>query len=150
MVISHPPASLIFSPLFAAYAGYLLFTRQTNARAATALLPAGLLAVGLAAFYLLPAVAELHLIRSGELTQEGYDYHRHFVLATQWVPGGWGFGASVEGARDGISFQVGVGQWLAIGVAAMVAVADLVRRAVTGAHSSCCSGCRSPPAQCSS
>ena len=131
MAVSHPPTSLILSPVFVAYTVYLLLTRRTSIRAGAALLPAGFLAGGLAAFYLLPAIVELHLIRSGALTSDGFDYHRHFVAARQWLPIGWGFGGSDEGLNDGMSFQLGPAQWLALGMAAVVSAANLLRRSAT-------------------
>jgi len=131
MVISHPPTCLIFSPLFAGYIGCLVVSRQTTGRAVAALVPAGLLGLGLAAFYVLPAIAELHLIRSAELTRESYDYHRHFVFPKQWLTYGWGLGSSVEGLKDGMSFQIGIVQWVAMALAMVIVAADLVRRNVT-------------------
>ena len=131
MAVSHPPMSLILSPVFLAYTVYLLLTRRTSIRAGAALLPAGFLAGGLAAFYLLPAIAELHLIKSAALRSGGYDYHLHFVAARQWLPLGWGFGGSVEGLDDGMSFQLGPAQWLALGLAAVVSTVSFLRRRAT-------------------
>jgi hypothetical protein len=131
MAVSHPPMSLILSPVFLAYTVYLLLTRRTSIRAGAALLPAGFLAGGLAAFYLLPAIAELDLIKSAALRSGGYDYHLHFVAARQWLPLGWGFGGSVEGLDDGMSFQLGAAQWLALGIAAIVSAVHLLRRSAT-------------------
>ena len=131
MLVSHPPTSLIFSPLFAGYVLCLVLTRQTTGGAVAALVPAALLGLGLAAFYIVPAIAELHLIRSAELTHEGYDYHRHFVFPRQWLTYGWGSGSSVEGVKDGMSFQIGIAQWVAIALAMTVVAADVIRRTVT-------------------
>jgi hypothetical protein len=131
LVVSHPPTALILSPLFLVYAVYLLLMRRTSMHAAAALLPAAFLAAGLAAFYLIPAIAELHLIRSATLMSGGLDFHRHFVMAKQWLPLGWGFGMSVEGPGDGMSFQIGLAQWLALGIATAVSVVKLLRRTAT-------------------
>ncbi len=131
LVISHPPTTVILSPLFVVYSVYLLLTRRTSMQLGAALLPAGLLAGGLAAFYVVPALLELHLIRSANLTSDGFDFHRHFVAVKQWLPFGWGFGGSVAGQGDGMSFQIGVAQWLALGVAATVCAVSLVRRTAT-------------------
>jgi hypothetical protein len=131
LAVSHPPTALLLSPLFVGYAVYLLLTRRTSIHAGAALLVPGLLAAGLAAFYVVPAIAELHLIRSAALRSDGYDFHRHFVTAGQWLPFGWGFGASVEGQGDGMSFQIGLTQWLALGLAAAVVAATVLRRTAT-------------------
>ena len=131
LAVSHPPSSLILSPLFLAYVVYSLLTRRTSIHAGAALLPPGLLAGGLAAFYLVPAIAELHFIRSAALTGDGVGFHRHFVTAKQWLPFGWGFGGSAEGPGDSMSFQIGLAQWLALGIAAVVAAVNFLRRTAT-------------------
>jgi uncharacterized membrane protein len=57
LAVSHPPTALILAPTFFAYAVYLLLTRRTSIHRAAALLVSAVLATGLAAFYLVPAVA---------------------------------------------------------------------------------------------
>ena len=131
LAVSHPPSALILSPLFLAYVVYSLLTRRTSIHAGAALLPPGLLAGGLAAFFLVPAIAELHFIRSAALTGDGVGFHRHFVTAKQWLPFGWGFGGSAEGPGDSMSFQIGLAQWLALGIAAVVAAVNFLRRTAT-------------------
>jgi uncharacterized membrane protein len=126
MIVSHPPTALIFIPAIAAYAATLLAARRTTIKAVLAIVPIGALAVGLAAFYIVPAVFELGSIGSADLTAGGFDFHRHFVFPTQWVTSTWGFGSSVDGLADGMSFQLGLVQWLAI-IAAIGVVAFKLR-----------------------
>ena len=131
LAVSHPPTALILAPTFLAYVVYLLLTRRTSIHRAAALLVPAVLATGLAAFYLVPAIAELRFIQSAALTSGGFDFHHHFVRARQWLPVGWGFGESVEGLEDGMSFQIGLVQWLALGLAAAVSAAAFLRRTAT-------------------
>lgn len=128
VVVCHPPTALIFSPAFAVYAAYLVIARQAPLRAGWWLLPAGLLAFGLAAFYIVPAMRELHLIKIGRLTTGDFDYRRHFVLPIQWLQTNWGYGGSVEGPNDNMSFQLGLVQLAALVLAAGMAGAAMVRR----------------------
>jgi hypothetical protein len=128
LVLSHPPTAAIFSPLFVVYVISLLAARQTTPRAVVALAFPAALASGLAAFYLVPALAELHLIRSRELVAGGSDYHQHFVLPRQWVSFNWGFGGSVPGAGDQMPFQIGIVQWLGL-AGALILPAVRPRRA---------------------
>lgn len=128
LIVSHPPTALIMGPVFVAYTVYLLLTRRTSMQSVAALLPAGLLAGGMSAFFLVPAMAESHFIQIEALKSDGFDFHRHFVAARQWLPVGWGFGPSAEGLSDGMSFQIGVTQWLALALAAAVSAVNLWRR----------------------
>jgi hypothetical protein len=129
MALCHPPSLLIFSAIFGGYAIFTILSRPTPPRRAIATASAGLLALGLAAFYVAPALAEIEYIRMREMTAGYYDFHQHFVLPRQWFDYHWGFGGSVAGSGDQMSFQVGRVQWLAIGAAlVMVVVAKDVRR----------------------
>lgn len=128
MLVCHPPSTLIFSPVFAAYAAYLVMTRQAAARMLWWLVPAGGLALGAAAFYIVPAIAELHLIDIGRLTRGTFDYRHHFVEPEQWLDVTWGYGASVESTDDGMSFQIGVLQSAGLVLGAGFLVAATIRR----------------------
>ncbi|NCN82816.1 MAG: hypothetical protein GW947_02505 [Candidatus Pacebacteria bacterium] len=75
---------------------------------------AGILAVGLSAFYLLPLYSYLPLIAastdSGGLTN---NYTHYFASLKQLLYSPWGFGPIVSDAKQGeISLQVGIAQWL--------------------------------------
>ncbi len=73
------------------------------------------LAAGLAAFYLLPALMEKRFTMVDELILAGYfDYHLHFIYLRQLVTPYWGYGGSVWGPDDGISFFLGWGQLLGL------------------------------------
>ena len=67
----------------------------------------GALGAMLSAFFWLPALAERYAL-SPERTQRviggPYTYFLHFVDPRQWLDPGWGFGSSVTGPADGMSF----------------------------------------------
>lgn len=80
----------------------------------------GILAAGLIAFYLLPLALEKKYISLGK-TVEGYYYYRnHFTSLHQLlISRFWGYGGSIWGPNDNMSFAVGYPQWvlpLAIGL----------------------------------
>jgi uncharacterized membrane protein len=131
MLLCHLPTCLAFSPLVAAYCCRLAWSRERAVRLAVVFL-AGTLGFGLAAFYILPALQELRLVRMTELTSAYFDYHRHFVYPSQWVRYSWGFGGSVEGPDDQMSFQIGIVQWITIILACASVVAALRRRRLSG------------------
>ena len=68
----------------------------------------------MAAFYVFPALSERKLIRLTALTTGYFDNLHHFVAPAQWVRWEWGFGSSVDGPDDGLSFQIGILQWIVI------------------------------------
>lgn len=131
MLICHLPATLIMTPMFAVYAWHLRLSRQTTqARLLLALLGAAL-GVGLASFYLLPALLEFHLIQAPLLTRGAGDFNQHFVPLAQFLRFGfdysWNFGASVQDVGDLIPLHISAVEWLLIAGAACVLVLQLVR-----------------------
>jgi hypothetical protein len=88
---------------------------------------AGALALGslLATIFLLPMLLERGFISEAQWVHGTYDYSLHFVYPSQFFAPGWGYGYSVPGAEDGMSFQLGL---LVFVGAAVGAVAALSRR----------------------
>jgi hypothetical protein len=124
MALCHLPSLLIFSPIFTAYALYTALSRHAPPHRAIATAAAGVLALGLAAFYVLPAIAEIDYVRMREMTTAYFDFHQHFVSPGQWFDDRWGFGGSVQGSDDQMSFEVGRVQWLTIGAALLTVALD--------------------------
>jgi hypothetical protein len=61
----------------------------------------------LAAFYILPAAFESHFTNVTSQVGGGADYPDHFVCLRQLYESAWGFGGSVKGCTDGLSFKIG-------------------------------------------
>jgi hypothetical protein len=132
MLVCHLPSFLICAPAFVAYACCVppragAQPRSARLRALLVVAAAVLLGCGLAAFYVMPALMELDLIAMSRLTMGYFDYHQHFVYPVQWVRYGWGYGGSVAGPDDQMSFQIGVAQWVMLAGALGVATGSLVR-----------------------
>lgn len=131
MLISHLLSSLIFAPAAAAYALYRLWTMPTPWRRAGLVTAGVALGVGLAAFYVVPSMAELRYVAIGRMTSGYSDYQDHFVAPSQWWSNAWGYGASVRGLGDDMPFQLGGVPWLVIGVSTVsLIVSGLTRRRV--------------------
>ena len=77
-------------------------------RAARSMLAAGLLAVGLAAIFLFPLVAEQRFIGQAVWLRNTYQVETNLVYFHQLFSPAWGFGYSVAGPDDGMSFQLGL------------------------------------------
>ncbi len=71
-------------------------------------LAALLLGLGLVAIFFVPAVLEYQFVRTDQWLGNYYDYSNHFVYFFQLFDPKWGFGISVPGPNDGMSFQLGV------------------------------------------
>jgi hypothetical protein len=70
--------------------------------------------IGLTAFYWLPVVVELPWVSAGH--QPIVNYHDHFPSVSQLIWPTWGYGYSESGFSDGISFQIGITQWIIFGI----------------------------------
>ena len=148
LVLTHTGTILIFTPLLAVYLGFALVRRafrlarprkEESASSDRAwwrdlggsilrLVAAGALAGGLAAIFLLPAVAEQRFVSQEFWLGNTYNYQRHFVFPSQFLDTFWGYGYSDDptGPNDGMSFQLGV---IGVGLALTAAAAGLRRRA---------------------
>lgn len=72
-----------------------------------------LASLSLSAFFLVPAILEKNLVTVATMTQGYFDYKAHFTtLAQLFLDRSWGFGASLWGPKDDMSFQVGIVHWL--------------------------------------
>lgn len=67
----------------------------------------GLAGLGLSAAFWLPAFLERQYVRVDQWFDGRYAYQGHFVYWQQYFSTHWGFGASVPGPDDTISFQIG-------------------------------------------
>lgn len=67
----------------------------------------------ISAFFLLPAVFEKNLTTVNTMTQGYFYYIIHFATLYQlFISRFWGYGASLWGPKDDMSFQIGYLQWL--------------------------------------
>ena len=113
------------------YGDPLLLTRwRRRLRPLLASISALALGLGLAMFFWLPALLGRRYLQDASWLQGTYDYARHFVYPSQLWSTFWGFGYSVPGPDDGMSFQLGLPQWIAavIGGAAALGAAHLSLR----------------------
>jgi hypothetical protein len=85
------------------------------------------LALGLVAFFWLPALAEKSFVRGNEdLITGDFWYGHHFAEIRDLFEPRWGFGSSTPG--DEISLQLGLVHWILLPVAALVLIRRRDRR----------------------
>ena len=105
LLLTHNPAALILMPALVLYALVLAVGsgprwRSGLVRAGSGI-PAGL---ALSAFFWLPALWEKSFVKVGDLLHGYLHYGNHFVEPGQLVFSPWGYGLSVAGPDDGMSF----------------------------------------------
>jgi hypothetical protein len=106
---------LIFTPLFGAWL-FLHLWQEKSWRRIPQLAFSGILALGLAAFFTLPALLENQLTHIESVLVGYYDFTAHFVSISQLLFSRfWGYGPSVWGVVDDrMSFQVGHLHWMLV------------------------------------
>lgn len=124
LFLSHNIMMLLFTPLTFLWGIYwMAIFKKWSGRAVTAFL----LAFGLSSFFVLPALLETSLLK---VEQVGgyYSYHDHFVNFNQLLWNRhWGYGPSIAGFDDDLSFQIGWPHWW-LGVLAIVVLVVLFRK----------------------
>jgi len=113
LLTSHNLMVLIFIPLFVVWLFLHLWQEKSWCRIPQ-LAFSGILALGLAAFFTLPAVLENELTHIESVLTGYYDYTAHFVSIRQLLFSRfWGYGGSAWGLiNDQMSFQIGYLHWI--------------------------------------
>lgn len=112
LLLSHNIMVLIFAPFFAAWC-LILFWKQKVWNKITRFLLSGTLALGLAAFFTLPALLEQKYVQIANLVTGYFDFTAHFATLNQiFISRFWGYGGSIFGPNDGMSFQIGHVHWV--------------------------------------
>ena len=110
-LMSHNPLALIFTPIMGGWALiYLVKTRKW--RSIKNLILAGVWGLGLAAFFTVPVLFEGKLVHLETLFIGYFNYLAHFISLNQmFISRFWGYGGSIWGPNDGMSFQIGWLHW---------------------------------------
>lgn len=110
IICSHPPVFLIFLFPYSSYCVFLLASKKySNMQKKILQIILGLfLGIGLSAFFTLPAFGDQWAIHKDALRSGYYDFHYHFVCMQQLFRISWGYGYSIPGCADGMSFQIGL------------------------------------------
>lgn len=127
LILAHP---LIAFPAVFFIAGYILMsivTTHFSLRYFVSTAVAGLLGLGMSAFFWLPSMVERkYTLVDAILTRELASYQIHFVYLAQLWSSAWGYGGSGPELSDGMSFQIGKIH-VALFVMSLVAIVYWVR-----------------------
>jgi len=107
---SHTVLALVGLPFFGLTAFFYWFFKGRKKEAAVRLTALFLLGIGAAGYFLGPAFWERGFIQTGGLVAGYSHYRHHFLYFRQLLFGQWGYGESVAGIEDTISFKLGEAQ----------------------------------------
>lgn len=104
LIITHNLSALMFLPFAFIFSAFQKNTKQ--------FIYSSIIALFLSSFYLIPLYWERNLVSLSEFTQDLYQYQLHFTTLKQlFVSNFWGYGSSVWGVNDNMSFSVGYLHW---------------------------------------
>ncbi|MEJ2734670.1 MAG: glycosyltransferase family 39 protein, partial [Anaerolineae bacterium] len=106
LLLCSNPVALITFPALLFFLGWLAYAERSGR-----VLLRGIwclaLGVGLSAFFWLPALAERRFVHLSRLLEGYLEYRNHFVYPQQFFHSPWGYGLSLAGPQDGMSFALG-------------------------------------------
>lgn len=112
LILTHNLSALMYSFFLLFWGIYMMYTYKAWGTTFK-FIGVSLLSLAMVAFYVLPVVAESSLISIGKTTEGYYDYRNHFVSLDQLLFSRfWGYGGSIWGDNDGMSFAIGHIQWI--------------------------------------
>jgi len=112
LILSHNISALIFLPFIIFYIFFLIHQNRSGKKMLLKVTFFTILAIGLSSFFLIPAIFESQYVQLS--TRIAENYRDHFVTLRQLIYSKWGYGYSGVGPNDGISFQIGIAQWVVV------------------------------------
>jgi hypothetical protein len=104
--------TMVFAPTAAIWALYWIISTK-NYKSTSSLLYSGILGVSLSAFFFIPVVLEQKFVHVDSMMVGYFNYLAHFAdLKQLFISQFWGYGGSTWGPEDGMSFSVGIMQWM--------------------------------------
>lgn len=118
LFLSHNIMAMLFIPIALMWSLYWIVLNKAWSKVFLIIL-IFIWAVGLVAFFVFPAFFEQSFVRIESLTTGYYNFRDHFVNFNQlFIQRNFGYGPSILGPNDAISFQIGWPHWwlLIIGI----------------------------------
>lgn len=108
LILTHPLIAFPSTIFISLFVIFLLLVNKNKVQYFFFSLWGGILALGLSAFFWLPSMVERkYTLVDAILTKELANYADHFVYPFQLWYSPWGYGGSVKGPADGLTFQLG-------------------------------------------
>lgn len=134
LILTHNVTTLMFLPFLVLWWLYLAF-KQKSLKFILPLLGSFALGVGLAGFFLLPALFERQFIQTKYLLVGYFDFRAHFVAFYQFFSPLWGYGSSLWGPKDDMSFQIGLVHWVILVLALIIGLVYIKDKKLFGLFS---------------
>lgn len=129
LVLTHNLIALPFMFFFIVYVIYLLLSSKEKKKLIILFFISGLVAIGLSAYFWIPAILEKqYTLVDSILTKELASYNLHFVYLRQFWNSPWGFGGSLFGLEDGLSFQIGKIQAISVLLSVVLFIIMIFRK----------------------
>jgi hypothetical protein len=124
LMLSHNPMVLVFTPILFVWCLFWILTGynkkhsffknfQNQSKTLLNLVLSGVFALGLSAFFTIPAVFESKYTQIDSMFTGYYNYSVHFTTLKQlFISNFWSDGPSVWGPDDGMSFMIGYLHWI--------------------------------------
>lgn len=122
IILTHLLSTLLVAVGFGVYAltNLLFLKNKSRGGFILSLVLMTIFGLGISAFFWLPALLDLHLVRgASNLTENYLDYKQHFVYLPQLFSHFWGYGGSIAGEGDSMSLSLGLG---VVGLASLAVV----------------------------
>lgn len=111
LLTTHNVSSLIYAPFTAIWVAFWI-VKDMKWKSIKNIVLAGLLGIGVSAFFTLPIAIESKFVQLQWLTTDYLNFQAHFVTLHQlFVSRIWGYGPSIFGPDDKLSFAVGWPNW---------------------------------------
>ena len=130
LLSTHNVSTMLYVIPSALWAIFWLFVERKNfIKSIISLAIGGALGVSIASFFIIPVFVEKNFIQSEFLTVNYLNYQNHFVSLRQlFLERKWGYGPSIFGDTDDISFQLGIVHWIASGIVGLLVFRKLVKK----------------------
>lgn len=110
LILTHNLVALMCSIFLGAYFLYLIAFAKNKLLLMGKFCMSIVLGLAFSAYFWIPAFFEKHFTLVDLLTKELANYNLHFVYLRQFLSSPWGYGGSVFGLYDDMSFQIGRAQ----------------------------------------
>ncbi len=128
LILSHNLIAIMTLPFLFAWILYLFYISKHKQQFLKNSLGALILGFGLTAYFWLPSYIEREHTLINILTSELANYSLHFVCTYQLWDSPWGYGGSIQGCFDGISFEIGKVQLVASFISFVLALVWFFKR----------------------
>lgn len=116
LFLTHNVTAIMLLPFLLFFWLYLIL-KTKNWKIIFSFIISTVFSLGLSAFFLLPALFERQFIQTKYLLVGYFNFRAHFVAYKQLFSTFWGYGSSLWGPDDGLSFQIGIVHWIVLGIA---------------------------------